>query len=81
MAYGKKIILQKTPYKEIIDIVCVTFLCVKYYINIFYNIGTPYLLSLGLTKSVMSLVWIAGPLSGKKNTNKLNFGSKRERMK
>ncbi|KAI9260492.1 major facilitator superfamily domain-containing protein [Phascolomyces articulosus] len=26
--------------------------------------GTPYLLSLGLTKSVMSLVWIAGPLSG-----------------
>lgn len=28
-------------------------------------IGTPYLLSLGLTKSVMSLVWIAGPLSGR----------------
>lgn len=26
--------------------------------------GTPYLLSLGLTKSSMSLVWIAGPLSG-----------------
>ncbi|ORZ03374.1 major facilitator superfamily domain-containing protein [Syncephalastrum racemosum] len=26
--------------------------------------GTPYLLSLGLTKSFMSLVWIAGPLSG-----------------
>ncbi|KAI7883564.1 MFS general substrate transporter [Lichtheimia hyalospora FSU 10163] len=26
--------------------------------------GTPYLLSLGLSKSVMSLVWIAGPLSG-----------------
>ncbi|KAG2234519.1 hypothetical protein INT48_007332 [Thamnidium elegans] len=26
--------------------------------------GTPYLLSLGLTKSYMSLVWIAGPLSG-----------------
>lgn len=27
--------------------------------------GTPYLLSLGLSKSHMSLVWIAGPLSGK----------------
>ncbi|KAI9280262.1 hypothetical protein BC943DRAFT_146807 [Umbelopsis sp. AD052] len=26
--------------------------------------GTPYLLSLGLSKSMMSLVWIAGPLSG-----------------
>ncbi|KAI8360833.1 major facilitator superfamily domain-containing protein [Blakeslea trispora] len=26
--------------------------------------GTPYLLSLGLSKSIMSLVWIAGPLSG-----------------
>ncbi|KAI8086095.1 major facilitator superfamily domain-containing protein [Halteromyces radiatus] len=26
--------------------------------------GTPYLLSLGLSKSHMSLVWIAGPLSG-----------------
>jgi solute carrier family 45 protein 1/2/4 len=26
--------------------------------------GTPYLLSLGLSKSVMALVWIAGPLSG-----------------
>ncbi|KAI9478167.1 MAG: major facilitator superfamily domain-containing protein [Benjaminiella poitrasii] len=26
--------------------------------------GTPYLLSLGLSKSFMSLVWIAGPLSG-----------------
>lgn len=29
------------------------------------RVGTPYLLSLGLTKSYMSLVWIAGPLSGK----------------
>lgn len=27
-------------------------------------VGTPYLLSLGLSKSMMSLVWIAGPLSG-----------------
>jgi solute carrier family 45, member 1/2/4 len=26
--------------------------------------GTPYLLSLGLSKSRMSAVWIAGPLSG-----------------
>ena len=26
--------------------------------------GTPYLLSLGLSKSRTSLVWIAGPLSG-----------------
>jgi len=26
--------------------------------------GSPYLLSLGLTKSLMALVWIAGPLSG-----------------
>ncbi|KAI9884513.1 MAG: Enzyme that catalyzes the fourth step in the histidine pathway [Watsoniomyces obsoletus] len=26
--------------------------------------GTPYLLSLGLSKSMMALVWIAGPLSG-----------------
>ncbi|RIA98477.1 major facilitator superfamily domain-containing protein [Glomus cerebriforme] len=26
--------------------------------------GTPYLLSLGLSKSIMSLVWLAGPLSG-----------------
>ncbi|RAL60076.1 hypothetical protein DID88_000702 [Monilinia fructigena] len=26
--------------------------------------GTPYLLSLGLTKSLMALVWIAGPMSG-----------------
>ena len=27
-------------------------------------IGTPYLLSLGLSKAQMSLVWLAGPLSG-----------------
>ncbi|VDB87634.1 Bgt-474 [Blumeria graminis f. sp. tritici] len=26
--------------------------------------GTPYLLSLGMSKSLMALVWIAGPLSG-----------------
>lgn len=26
--------------------------------------GTPYLLSLGISKSVLGLVWIAGPLSG-----------------
>ncbi|OLL26965.1 General alpha-glucoside permease [Neolecta irregularis DAH-3] len=26
--------------------------------------GTPYLLSLGLSKSLMSLVWLAGPMSG-----------------
>ncbi|KAL2024496.1 hypothetical protein VTK56DRAFT_8307 [Thermocarpiscus australiensis] len=26
--------------------------------------GTPYLLSLGITKSLLALVWIAGPLSG-----------------
>lgn len=26
--------------------------------------GTPYLLSLGLSKSIMALVWIAGPLTG-----------------
>ena len=26
--------------------------------------GTPYLLSLGLSKSKLSLVWVAGPLSG-----------------
>ncbi|RGB41290.1 major facilitator superfamily domain-containing protein [Rhizophagus diaphanus] len=26
--------------------------------------GTPYLLSIGLSKSIMSLVWLAGPLSG-----------------
>ncbi|KAI9803747.1 MAG: hypothetical protein M1826_004946 [Phylliscum demangeonii] len=26
--------------------------------------GTPYLLSLGISKSLMALVWIAGPLSG-----------------
>lgn len=26
--------------------------------------GTPYLLSLGLSKAQMSLVWLAGPLSG-----------------
>ncbi|CAJ2506916.1 Uu.00g081020.m01.CDS01 [Anthostomella pinea] len=26
--------------------------------------GTPYLLSLGLTKSLMALVWIAGPITG-----------------
>jgi solute carrier family 45 protein 1/2/4 len=26
--------------------------------------GTPYLLSLGLSKALMALVWIAGPLSG-----------------
>ncbi len=26
--------------------------------------GTPYLLSLGLSKSLVALVWIAGPLSG-----------------
>lgn len=26
--------------------------------------GTPYLLSLGLSKSASSLVWLAGPLSG-----------------
>ena len=28
------------------------------------NLGTPYLLSLGLSKAQMSLVWLAGPLSG-----------------
>lgn len=27
--------------------------------------GTPFLLQLGLSKSLMSLVWLAGPLSGK----------------
>lgn len=27
-------------------------------------LGTPYLLSLGLSKAQMSLVWLAGPLSG-----------------
>lgn len=27
-------------------------------------IGTPYLLSLGLSKAQLSLVWLAGPLSG-----------------
>ncbi len=26
--------------------------------------GSPYLLSLGLSKSLMALVWIAGPLTG-----------------
>lgn len=26
--------------------------------------GTPFLLQLGLSKSLMSLVWLAGPLSG-----------------
>jgi solute carrier family 45 protein 1/2/4 len=26
--------------------------------------GTPYLLSLGMSKSLMAMVWIAGPLSG-----------------
>lgn len=29
-----------------------------------FSNGTPYLLSLGMSKSLMSLVWIAGPLSG-----------------
>lgn len=29
------------------------------------SLGTPYLLSLGLSKSLVSLVWLAGPLSGK----------------
>jgi solute carrier family 45, member 1/2/4 len=29
-----------------------------------YYIGTPYLLSLGLSKAQMSLVWLAGPVSG-----------------
>ena len=27
-------------------------------------IGTPYLLSLGLTKSAVSMVFLAGPISG-----------------
>ena len=27
--------------------------------------GTPYLLSLGMPKSLTALVWLAGPLSGK----------------
>lgn len=29
-----------------------------------FSNGTPYLLSLGMSKSLMSLVWIAGPMSG-----------------
>ncbi|KAK0121191.1 hypothetical protein ONS96_011370 [Cadophora gregata f. sp. sojae] len=29
-----------------------------------YSCGTPYLLSLGLTKSAVSLIWISGPLAG-----------------
>ncbi|KAK9384719.1 major facilitator superfamily domain-containing protein [Lipomyces mesembrius] len=29
-----------------------------------FSNGTPFLLSLGMSKTVMSLVWIAGPLSG-----------------
>ncbi|ANB13637.1 Sucrose transport protein SUC5 [Sugiyamaella lignohabitans] len=29
-----------------------------------FSNGTPYLLSLGMSKTMMSLVWIAGPLSG-----------------
>lgn len=28
------------------------------------SFGTPYLLSLGLSKQSTSLVWLAGPLSG-----------------
>lgn len=35
--------------------------------------GTPYLLDLGLTKSYMSLVWIAGPLSGKLKKKKRKY--------
>lgn len=30
--------------------------------------GTPYLLSLKLSKDMTALVWLAGPLSGKLNT-------------
>ena len=29
-----------------------------------FSNGTPYLLSLGISKSIMALVWMAGPLSG-----------------
>ncbi|KAI0217002.1 hypothetical protein L0F63_004251, partial [Massospora cicadina] len=31
-----------------------------------FSYGTPYLLSLGLSKSTMSLVWLAGPVSGER---------------
>jgi hypothetical protein len=35
------------------------------YIIIFYfSYGTPYLLSLDLSKELTALVWLAGPLSG-----------------
>ncbi|KAK9712889.1 hypothetical protein K7432_006832 [Basidiobolus ranarum] len=50
----------------------VTMLTMTFYLNYGRNFegtvemsyGTPYLLSLGISKSVMSLVWLAGPLSG-----------------
>ncbi|KAJ1980533.1 hypothetical protein H4R35_001088 [Dimargaris xerosporica] len=42
--------------------VCFTGLQFSWSVEMAY--GTPYLLSLGLPKSLMSLVWLAGPLSG-----------------
>lgn len=51
--------------------------------------GSPYLLSLGLSKSLMALVWIAGPLSGslvqpyigiRSDNSRLKFGKRRPFM-
>lgn len=51
--------------------------------------GSPYLLSLGLSKSLMALVWIAGPLSGslvqpyigiRSDNCRLKFGKRRPFM-
>ncbi|OZJ01470.1 hypothetical protein BZG36_05390, partial [Bifiguratus adelaidae] len=50
------------PIKMFFLTVCLTGLQFTWSVEMAY--GTPYLLSLGLSKSLMSLVWIAGPLSG-----------------
>ncbi|KAI9291395.1 MFS general substrate transporter [Neoconidiobolus thromboides FSU 785] len=42
----------------------ITLLGLQFTWSLELSYGTPYLLSLGLSKSMMSLVWLAGPLSG-----------------
>lgn len=52
----------KSPWYMILLTICIGGLQLAWAVEI--SNGTPYLLSLGLSKSLMALVWIAGPLSG-----------------
>ncbi|KAI9027566.1 major facilitator superfamily domain-containing protein [Phycomyces nitens] len=53
---------RSTTWKILFLTICLAGLQFTWTVEMAY--GTPYLLSLGLSKAYMSLVWIAGPLSG-----------------